>query len=78
MWDKEDYIKEAEKQLFDKEVYEECSNGPAPLLITINAVIAKIRKRGDLKRDNLDYFLTKNEKFRRFFLLPKIHKRLDQ
>ena len=42
---------------------------------TINAV-AKIRKWGNLKRDNLDYFIMKNPKFARLYLLPKIHKRL--
>ena len=51
VWDREDYIKEAEKQLGDEEVYEEVSNNPLPLL---KAIIAKIRKRGDLKRDTLD------------------------
>ena len=55
MWHREDYIKETEKQLGDEEVYEEVSNEhAAPLLKTMNAVVAKIRKRGDLKRDNLD------------------------
>ena len=76
VWDREDYIKEAEKQLGDEEVYEEVSNNAAPLLRTINGVIAKIRKRGDLKRDTLDYFIMKDPKFSRFHLLPKIHKRL--
>ena len=33
-------------------------------------------KRGDLKRDNLGYFIIKDPKFARFYLLPKIHKRL--
>ena len=56
VWNREDYIKEAEKQLGDEGVYEEVSNA-APLLKTINAVIAKIRKRGDLKSVNLDYLL---------------------
>ena len=27
MWDREDYIKEAEKELGDEQVYEEASNG---------------------------------------------------
>ena len=76
VWDREDYIKEAEKQLGDEEVYEEVSNDAAPLLKTINGVIAKIKKRGDLKRDTLDYFIMKDPKFARFYLLPKIHKRL--
>ena len=72
VWDREDYIKQAEKQLGDEQVYEEVSQDAAPLLTTINEVIAKIRKRGDLKRDNLDYFIIKDPKFS---LLPKIHKR---
>ena len=76
VWDREDYIKEVEKQLGDEQVYEEVSNDAALLLETINEVIAKIRKLGDLKRDNLDYFLIKDPKFARFYLLPKIHKRL--
>ena len=67
---------EAEKQLGNEEAYEEVFNDPAPLLKTINAVIAKVRKWGDLKRDNLDYFIMKDPKFARFYLLPKIHKRL--
>ena len=76
MWDREDYIKEVEKQLGNEEVYEEVSNDAVPLLKIINVVIAKIRKQGDLKRANLDYFIMKDTKFARFYLLPKIHKRL--
>ena len=76
MWDREDYMKVEEKQLGDEQVYEELSNDAAPLLKTTNEVIAKMRKRGDLKRDNLDYFFIKDPKFARFYLLPKIHKRL--
>ena len=36
----------------------------------------KIRKRGDVCTDTLNYFLIKDAKFARFYLLPKIHKRL--
>ena len=75
VWDRGDYIKEAEKQLSDKEVYKEVSNDAAALLKIINTVIAKITKRGDLNRNNLDHFLIKDRKFSRFYLLPKIHKR---
>ena len=74
VWDREDHIKEAEKQLRDEVVYEEVCSDAAPLLKTINAVIAKIRKRNDLKRDKLVYFIMKGSKFTRFYLLPKIHK----
>ena len=70
-----DYIKEAKKQLGDEEVYEVSIN-VTPLLKTINEVIAKIRKRSDLKSDNLYYFIMKDPKFARFYVLLKIHKRL--
>ena len=76
VWGREDYIKEAEEQLGDEDVYEEVSNDAAPLLKTINGVIAKIIKRGDLKRDASDYFIMKDPKFARFYVLHKIHKRL--
>ena len=64
----------AEKQLGDEEAYEEVSNDATPFLKTINEVIAKIRKWGDLKRDNLDYFIMKDPNFARFYHLPKIQK----
>ena len=38
--------------------------------------LEKIRKRGDVRIDTLNYFLIKDAKFARFYLLPKIHKRL--
>ena len=72
VWDSEDYIKEAEKQLDDEEVYEEVSKDATPLLKIINVIIAKIKTRGDLKSDNLDYFIKKDPKFARFYLLSKI------
>ena len=43
-----DYIKEAEKQVGDEEVYEEVSNSVASLFESTNVVIAKITKREDL------------------------------
>ena len=36
VWDRDDYIKEAEKQLGDKEIYEEVCNDPEPLISTIH------------------------------------------
>ena len=76
VWDREDYIKEAEKQLGDKDVYEEVCNDAEPLISTIHKAIEKIRKRGDLDADTIKYFMVKDPKFPRFYLLPKIHKRL--
>lgn len=52
VWDREDYIKEVEKQLRDSAVYEEVPNDPEPLISTIYRTIEKIRKRWDLKKRN--------------------------
>ena len=74
--DRDDYIKEAEEQLGDKDIYEEVWNDPGPLISTIHEGIEKIRKRGNLNADTIKYFMLKDPKFARFYLLPKIHKRL--
>ena len=77
VWDREDYIKEAEKQLGDSDVYEEVPDDPEPLVSTIHKTIEKIRKRGDLKKEIIKYFEVKDPKFSRFNLSAKIHKRLN-
>ena len=77
VWDREDYIKEAEKQLGDSDVSEEVPDDPEPLISTIHRTTTKFRKRGDLKKKNIKYFEVKDPKFARFYLLPKIHKRLN-
>ena len=66
----------AEKQLGDKDVYEEVCNDAEPLISAIHKAMEKIRKRGDLDADTIKYFMVKDPKFARFYLLPKIHKRL--
>ena len=76
VWDREDYLKEAYKQLEDREVYEEVPNEPSVLVNTIIKALEKIRLRGDLSSDTLNYFVVEDPKFARFYLLPKIHKRL--
>ena len=42
----------------------------------IQGVLGNVRKRGDISDKTLDYFLINNPKLGRFYLLPKIHKRL--
>ena len=76
VWNREDYIKEASKQSEDKEVYIEVPNHLSALVSTIFKSLEKIRKLGDLAQDTLNYFLVKDPKFARFYLFPKIHKRL--
>ena len=55
---------------------EEVSNVPNVLVNTIIKAFKKIRLRGDLSSDSLNYFAVEDQKFARFYLLPKIHKRL--
>ena len=76
VWDREDYIKEAENQLGDTNIYEEVPNDAGPLMNIILNTFENIRKRGYVCTDTLNYFLIKDAKFARFYLLPKIHKRL--
>ena len=40
--------------------------------------LEKIRLRGNLSIDTVNYFLAKYPKFAKFYLLPKIHKRLHE
>ena len=54
VWDRDDYVKEAERQLGDKDIYEEASNDPGPLSSTIMKQLKKIPKRGDLKEIQLN------------------------
>ena len=77
VWDRDDYIQETEKQLHDKEIYEEVSNDPQPHIDTIHKPVEKIRKRGDLPADNIKHSMVKDPKFARLYLSPKIHKRLE-
>ena len=73
VWDREDYIKEAEKQLGDKDVYEEVCNDAEPLINTIykaicivlirgSASLQKIWKRSDLDADTIKHFMVKDPK----------------
>ena len=43
-WDREDYIKEPEKQLGDSDVYEEVPDDSEPLISTIHRTIEKLGK----------------------------------
>ena len=73
VWDREDYVKEAYRQLDDKEVYEQVPDDPSVLANLLTKGLEKIRLREDLSKDTLDWFLVKDPKFAGFYLLPKIH-----
>ena len=74
VWDREDYLKEAYRQLDDKEVYQQVPDDSSVLANTLMKALEKIRLWRDFSKDTLDYFLVKDPKFARFYLLPKIHK----
>ena len=76
VWDRDDYLKKPYKQLYDREVHEEVPNCSNVLINTIMKALDKVRFRGDLSSDTLNYVLVKDPKFARFYNLPKIHKRL--
>ena len=57
-------------------MYKEVPNNPNVLVNTIIKALEKISFRGNLPRDSLNYFVTKDPKFAKFYLLPKIHKDL--
>ena len=48
IWDKEDYLKEAEEQLSCKEMYEKVTDDPSPTIDTMHRTLEKIRKRDDI------------------------------
>ena len=44
VWDRDDYINEAEKQLEDKDIHEDVCNDPGPLISTLLKTIENILK----------------------------------
>ena len=77
VWDREDYLRKATSQLCDEDVYREVKGDvEGPLMKVIKSILGKIRNRGDISHETLDYFLVNNPKLGSFYWLPKIHKRL--
>ena len=51
VWDRKNYLKEAEKQLSDKETYEELSSDldlASPLITIVKGCLSRVKKRGDI------------------------------
>ena len=77
-WDRNHYLKEAKNQLNDKNVYKKLTEDvEGPFEKIIKTVLQKVRDRRYISDNTLDYFLVNNLKQGRFYLLPKIHKRLQ-
>ena len=79
IWDREDYIKEAMMQLSDPNVYTEIDKEEVVSLLsnTISKTISEIRTNGDVSKDAIDFLTPVDAKLGRYYLLPKIHKRLN-
>ena len=58
IWDREDYLKEAESQLCDENVYERLADyDVGPLVKTIKTCLNKINDRGDISHETLDFLV---------------------
>ena len=76
VWDREDYLREANSQLSDKDVYREVKGDAEDHLIkVIKSVLRKVKNRRAISDETLDYFLVNNPRLGPFYILPKIHKR---
>ena len=78
VWGREEYCKEASDQLGDSEVHEVVDNYP---INEVSSLISReldiLIKEGYISRTNKKYFLNSRPRLGRFYLLPKIHKRLE-
>ena len=77
VWDRDDYIKEANSQLQDPKVYEETSLDSQSLSDAIFHILSKMKSKEEITDKNIQYFMINNPQLARFYLLPKIHKRLN-
>ena len=83
VWDKADYLREAEKQLSDKNVYQEVQFKKqmlSKLLDTSNKFFSGLKTKGFIAEKELKYFTYEYKKacnLGKMYLLPKIHKRLS-
>ena len=82
VWDRWDYIKEAEKQLGDSTLYKEISYNKkilSQLVDSSNKYFKKLNNSGYVSYKEMKYFTYEYKKacnIGKLYLLPKIHKRL--
>ena len=78
VWDRGDYISEANRQLDDRQVYEEIEVDPTVNLgKTINSRLNELREEDPGLEEVTEYLEVKDSRLGRFYLLPKIHKGLS-
>ena len=82
VWDRKNYLEEADGQLKDTETYESSSFKDADLVKSVgksNSIFQSLRKRKLITEGKRKYFTYKGKKatnFGKMYLLPMIHKRL--
>ena len=52
------------------------SDSVSPLINIVKGCLAQVKNRVDIPNETLEYFFMNKPKLGRFYLLPKIHKRL--
>ena len=82
IWDRLDYIMEAEKQLSDKRIYKDDTFNKKiipNLTEKSNKIFENLKRRGFISEKQLKYFgfdFKNSCNLGKFYFLPKIHKRL--
>ncbi|MEO0686886.1 MAG: hypothetical protein AAFY76_18035 [Cyanobacteria bacterium J06649_11] len=77
VWGKEDYLREVESQLGNGQVYQKCNRDPLPALQTlVSRALNSVLRKKEIDQKTLDYLMVNDPRLGRFYLLPKIHKRL--
>ena len=83
LWDRENYLTEAEKQLQNVDIYEGSDFKESDLVKLVeksNTMFQSLRRKNLITEKELKYFsyqYKKSTNFGKMYLLPKIHKRLD-
>ena len=83
VWDRVDYLLEAEKQLSDRSVYKNISFNKkllTDLVESSNQIFHSLKRKGSITDKQLKYFLYNYKNatnLGKLYLLPKIHKRLS-
>ena len=83
VWDRNDYIAEAEEQLRDKNVYQDVNFSDRILRDLVdksNKMFRSLKSQGKITEKELKYFTYEYQKstnLGKMYLLPKIHKRLS-
>ena len=84
VWDRQDYLKEAERQLSDSSIYKEVKVTEKDLVDLVdksNKIFVDLERRNIIQEKEKNYFkfnFKKATNVGKFYLLPKIHKSLSK